>query len=301
MCKSTPPLNHLQAFAAAAQHLSFQAAADQLHVTPSAISQRIRALESRLGIPLFKRLTRAVVLTRAGEILAADLFNAFNIIDRSLSRVERSAQSNTLTISTTISFAEKWLLARLPAFSDLYPDLDVRVFSSDNLVDFQADNTDLAIRFGRGQYPGLISQPISLHHYYPVCSPYLLEIEPHLACLEDLRNHTLIHTHWQTQMTSAPTWEQCLLESGAGHVNGKKDLGFSVETLSIRAAIEGQGIALANELLIAADVASGILVKPFGDSVLLTSSFNYYLVFPEESAEKIKLLQFREWLMKQVA
>ena len=296
-----PPLNHLQAFAAAAQHLSFQAAAKQLHVTPSAISQRIRSLESQLGVSLFIRLTRAVALTRTGEILAADLHHAFNIIDRSLAKIEKSAQNNTLTISTTISFAEKWLLTRLPEFSDLHPDLDVRVFSTDNLVDFHADGTDLAIRFGRGQYPGLISQPLPVHHYYPVCSPQVLAAGPPLECLEDLRNHTLIHTHWQTQMTAAPTWEQCLQTSGAGHINGKKGLGFSVETLSIRAAIDGLGITLANELLVKADLSSGILIKPFGDSVLLTPSFNYHLVFPEENAESGKLQQFREWLMAQVA
>ena len=129
MSTNFPPINNLQAFESAARHLSFQKAAVELHVTASAISQRIRSLETHLGTALFKRLTRAVILTETGQMLAVELREAFGIIGKALSRIERKATNNVLTVSTTTSFAEKWLLPRLPDFNDKFPEMDVRVFS----------------------------------------------------------------------------------------------------------------------------------------------------------------------------
>ena len=167
MPESLPPLNNLRAFEVAARHLSFRDAAKVLHITPSAVSQRIRSLEAQLGTPLFHRSTRAVALTDAGEVLATDLLEAFDVIARSLARIHRLSEENTFTISTTVTFAEKWLLPRLPFFTEAFPEFDVRVFSGDALVDFSADSTDLAIRFGRGRYPGLIAEPLATQNTFP--------------------------------------------------------------------------------------------------------------------------------------
>ena len=205
MASNIPPINHLRAFESAARHLSFQKAAVELHVTASAISQRIRALEVHLGTALFKRLTRAVILTETGQILAVELRKAFEIIGKALNRIEHQATNNGLTVSTTTSFAEKWLLPHLPDFNDKFPEMDVRVFSLDKLTDFFSDGVDVAIRFGRGNYLGLISESLSENEYLPVCSPDLIANSKQLENPSDLRHFTLIHTHWLQEAQAAPS------------------------------------------------------------------------------------------------
>ena len=301
MTTQLPPLNSLRAFEAAARRLSFRDAAEELHVTPSAVSQRIRLLEEQIGTPLFQRLTRAIALTEAGEILARDLGDAFAIVSQSLSRINHLNEKNTLTISTTMTFAERWLLPRLPHFNDQFPDLDVRVFSGDALVDFKTDGTDLAIRFGRGDYSELIAEQLTAEKYYPVCSPQLLEhADRPLNKPADLLNHTLIETHWPISSEAAPTWKQCLKNSGLNYSHVKKTLGFSVETLSLHAAIDGLGIALGHDMLIERDLANGTLIKPFGSEVFIDPQFRFYVVYPRAAKDDNKILHFRNWLFEQV-
>lgn len=295
-----PPINNLHAFESAARHLSFQKAADELHVTASAISQRIRSLETQLGTALFKRLTRAVILTETGQTLAVELREAFGIIGKALNRIENKATNNVLTVSTTTSFAEKWLLPHLPDFNDKFPEMDVRVFSLDKLTDFTSDGVDVAIRFGGGNYPGLISESLSEKEYLPVCSPELITDSKPLKKLSDLKNFTLIHTHWLQEAQAAPSWEQYFKAANIDNFDYAKQLSFSVETLGIRAAIEGQGVALAHEMLIANDLSSGTLIKPLGDSIKVSSKFNYYIVYPDEMEMSTKVALFREWLLSEL-
>jgi LysR family glycine cleavage system transcriptional activator len=297
MSNQLSSLNSLRAFDSAARHLSFQKAAAELNVTASAISQRIRTLENNLGTVLFKRLTRSVILTETGQILAVELREAFGIIDKALSRIAYKPTNNVLTVSTTTSFAEKWLLPHLPAFNEQFPDMDVRLFSLDKLTDFISDGVDVAIRFGRGNYPGLISEPLSENTYLPVCSPDLISNSKPLKDFSDLRGFTLIHTHWLQEAQAAPSWDQYFKAANIAKFDFTKQLSFSVETLSIRAAIEGQGIALAHELLIANDLASGSLIKPFGDGIKVSSKFSYYIVYPDEVEVSAKVALFREWLL----
>ena len=301
MSVKLPPINNLRAFESAAKHLSFQKAAAELHVTASAISQRIRSLETHLGTALFKRLTRAVILTETGQILAVKLREAFGIIGKALNRAEHKATNNVLTVSTTTSFAEKWLLPHLPAFNDQFPEMDVRVFSLDKLADFISDGVDVAIRFGAGNYPGLISESLSENAYLPVCSPDLISSSKPLKDFSDLRHFTLIHTHWLQEAQAAPSWEQYYKAANIGSFECAKQLSFSVETLGIRAAIEGQGVALAHEMLITNDLASGALIKPLGDSVKVSSKFNYYFVYPDEAEMSTKVTLFRDWLLSELS
>lgn len=296
-----PPLNSLRAFESAARHLSFQKAAAELHVTASAISQRIRTLENHLGTALFKRLTRSVILTETGQMLAVELREAFGIIGKAFNRVAHKSTNNVLTVSTTTSFAEKWLLPHLPDFNDQFPEMDVRVFSLDKLTDFISDGVDVAVRFGRGDYPGQISESLSENSYLPVCSPDLITNSKPLKDFSDLKNCTLIHTHWLQEAQAAPSWEQYFKAANIGNFDCAKQLSFSVETVGIRAAIEGQGVALAHEMLITNDLASGALIKPLGDSIKVSSKFRYYIVYPDEAEMSTKVALFREWLLSEVA
>ena len=300
MSEKLPPINNLRAFESAARHLSFQKAAVELHVTASAISQRIRSLETHLGTALFKRLTRAVILTETGQMLAVELREAFGIIGKALNRIESKATSNVLTVSTTTSFAEKWLLPHLPDFNDKFPEMDVRVFSLDKLTDFTSDGVDVAIRFGGGKYPGLISESLCENEYLPVCSPDLITESKPLKNVSDLKHFTLIHTHWLQEAQAAPSWEQYFKAANINSFDYLKQLSFSVETLAIRAAIEGQGVALAHEMLIANDLASGALIKPLGDSIKASSKFDYYIVYPDETEMPTKVAFFREWVLSEV-
>ncbi|MGB0847808.1 MAG: LysR substrate-binding domain-containing protein [Thiolinea sp.] len=299
MNQSLPPLNELHAFVIAARHLSFRDAAHELNLTPSAISQRIRALEERLKLPLFVRQTRSISLTPAGQCLFTDLDQAFTGIRQGLHKLERFNRSHnkTLTISTTTTFAEKWLLPRLAGFNQRYPQWDVCVLSGERLVDFQQDNIDLAIRFGRGVYSGLITEPLSAGNSVAVCSPQLLQQQDFpLRTVEDLQHQTLIETHWpQEHFLIAPSWESSLQQWGLNDLQPRKILGFNVDGLSIRAAINALGVALVHEVLVQDDLASGVLVRPFPE-LMIESVFRFHLVYPETERDALKTVQFREWL-----
>lgn len=296
MRSTLPPLNGLRAFEAAARHLSFQDAASELNVSPAAVGQSIRTLEAHLGHQLFKRLTRRVVLTDAGQMLAPALSDGFGRLTEGVDRLKALDRPKRLTLSTTISFAEKWLLPRLPDFNRLYPDLDVRIISTDQRVDFTSDNTDVAIRFGRGRYKGMIAEPFTNNIYFPVCAPELLQQSNGFATPEDLHSQTLIHTDWLQESNAAPTWEGWFRHVGATPPKTRKELSLSVETLAVTAAIDGLGIALVHEILVRSDLKKGILVKPFGDRFAIVPEFKYFIVYPEGERNNAKIKTIRKWL-----
>jgi len=296
MRPSLPPLNGLRAFEAAARHLSFQDAASELHVSPAAIGQSIRTLEAHLGHQLFKRMTRRVVLTDAGQMLAPALSEGFDRLADGVEQLRALEQPNRLTLSTTISFAEKWLLPRLPDFNQLYPALDVRIISTDQRVDFTSDNTDIAIRFGRGQYKGMIAEPITNNIYFPVCSPKLQRSNGGIENPEDLHSQTLIHTDWLQESNAAPTWEGWFRHVGATPPKTRRELSLTVETLAVTAAIDGLGVALVHEILVRGDLEKGVLVRPFGDRFAIVPEFKYFIVYPESERDSSKIKTIRKWL-----
>lgn len=301
MRKPLPPLNGLRAFEAAARHLSFQGAASELHVSPAAIGQSIRTLESHLGLQLFTRLTRQVVLTDAGQTLASPLTDGFNTIAEGVHRLQTLDQPDRLTISTTISFAEKWLLPRLPDFNQLYPDLDVRIISTDQQVDFATEKVDLAVRFGRGHYKGLVAEPITNNIYFPVCSPDLLPPTGPGLTPEDLFDQTLIHTDWLQESAAAPTWNGWFKQVGVQPPAGQKGLRLSVETLAVTAAIDGLGIALVHEVLVEDDLEKGVLVKPFDGRFAIVPDFKYFIVHPEADKGSAKIASIKTWLYENIS
>src|ERR1700748_3108270 len=188
-----PSLNGLRAFDAAARHLSFTLAASELNVTQTAISHQIRRLEEELGIRLFIRKNRALALTPQARDYLPGVRAAFNDLRLATDRLLRKEDDKVLTVSTLASLAAKWLLPRLTAFQEAHPGIDVRITTSSTLVDFKNGNVDAAIRYGRGNWPGLRAEWLMADELFPVCSPALVKADKPLSCPQDLAHQTLLH------------------------------------------------------------------------------------------------------------
>ena len=289
MSRRLPPLSALRAFEAAARHLSFTLAAKELHVTPAAISHQVKALEEYLGLPLFRRLTRALLLTDEGQAYLPGVRRAFDQLYDSTEQLLAKGVGGLLTVSVLPSFAARWLVARLGRFRELHPDIDVRVAPSAEMVDFTRDDVDMGIRYGKGQYPGLRCDRLMTEDIFPVCSPSLLTGPHPLAQLEDLAYHTLLHDD------SYGDWRTWLLAAEVNNVDPARGPIFADSSLLIQAAVAGQGIALARGVLARDALNAGRLVRPFDLS--LPTEYAYYVVCPESRADRPKVVAFREWLL----
>jgi LysR family glycine cleavage system transcriptional activator len=292
-----PPLNALRAFEAAARLMSFSRAADELAVTPAAVSHQIRALEEDLGTRLFRRLNRALELTDSGRLLLPDLAEAFGRIQAGVGRLRRHNATGTLTVTTSPSFAAKWLVLRLHRFAERHPEIDVRVTASDTVVDLASGDVDIAIRYGAGRYPGLEVELLLENEVFPVCSPALPTGDPPLRTAEDLRRHALLHDITVEIDPLVPTWSMWLKAAGVQGVATEHGLRFSNSHLALDAAIAGRGVALANTTIAAGDLAAGRLVRPF--SLGLRDHFSFYIVTPPGALERRKVKLFRAWLREE--
>ncbi len=293
-----PPLNALRAFEAAARHLSFKKAADELNVTPAAISHQIKGLEADLGTPLFRRLNRALLLTDAGQLLLPDIRDGFQSFHRAMDRLRARSTENVLTVATAPSFAAKWLVPRLDRFSRAHPELDVRISASMQLVDYEAEGVDIGIRFGRGGYPGVVSELLLTDTAFPVCSPRLLAGEHALTSPAELRHHVLLHDEsWQTNYESFSTWGMWIAGAGIEGVDATRGTRFNMTSDVINAAIEGAGVALGRSSMVSGDIEAGRLVKPFDLSVPV--EFAFYVVYKKANIEKPNVRAFRDWLFEE--
>ncbi|MCA8906485.1 MAG: transcriptional regulator GcvA [Rhodospirillaceae bacterium] len=301
MVRRLPPLNGLRAFEAAARHLSFKKAADELSVTPAAISQQVRALEAHVGRPLFHRLTRALELTDAGQAGLPALGEGFDKLAEAAEIMRRPARTNILTVSVAPSFGAKWLVPRLERFHQAHPEVDVRIDATDALASFAADGVDVALRYGRGAYRNLVAELLMPEVAFPVCSPALLERGPPLRTPADLKAHTLLHVQWKMEQESAPTWRMWLRAAGVEDIDTERGLRFGADSMAVEAAAEGHGVALASGALVLTDLKSGRLVRPFPPSVAEATAFAYYLVCPEEKLTEPKVTAFRDWVRAEAA
>lgn len=297
MSRRLPPLNALRAFEAAARHLSFTKAAEELYVTQAAISHQVKALEETLGVKLFRRFNRRLMLTDAGQIYLPALSEAFDAVEVATRRLRATEESGPLKVSVANSMAAKWLLPRLRDFHIQHPDIEVQVSASDRLVDFTRDDIDLGIRHGRGNYPGLHVELLTDDVVFPACSPALLEGPHPLRKPEDLKHHTLLHD--EIIRDEFPDWHGWLEAAGVEGVNADRGSRFSHSSLVIQAAIDGQGVALTRGSLVGLDLEAGRLVRPFGPE--LRSNFATYIVIPEGTTERPKVKAFRAWLLAQAA
>ncbi len=304
------PLNALKAFEAAARHLSFSKAAEELHVTPAAISQQIKTLEDLLGVQLFHRLNRALALTQAGQAGLPRLSEGFMKLAEGVRQIRGQSSTCTLTVWVAPSFAAKWLVPRLHRFAMAYSDIDLSISASSDLTDsaqahslipadsFHRHNVDIAIRFGMGEYSGCRVDKLFSVTAVPLCSPRLLEDADHpLRCPDDLRYHTLLHD--DTPYEGRPDWASWLKAAGVDGIDVNRGVHFNRVSLALEAAADGQGVVLSMRPLAAADLTAGRLVIPFDLSLPL--NYAYYVISLKETAAEPKIIAFREWLLSEAA
>jgi LysR family glycine cleavage system transcriptional activator len=306
MAERLPSLNALRAFEAAARNLSFTRAAAELHVTPTAISHQIKGLEAYLGVMLFHRLNRALVLTENGRSALPKLQEGFACLSEAVRTIQTPDKRPSITVSVAPSLTAKWLVSRLPRFAARHPDIDLQVSASDHQLDrgstpsavrdglYQA-GTDVAIRFGHGNYPGLRVDMLFGATLVPLCSPRLLTGEHPLRQPEDLRYHALIHD--DSAYTGRPDWIDFFKAAGVQGVDMTRGLHFSHVSLAMEAAASGQGVVLSLTPLAADDLATGRLVIPF--DLCLPVPYAYYMVCLEERAEQPDIATFRAWLLEE--
>jgi len=292
-----PPLSALRAFEAAARLQSFSKAADELNVTPAAISHQIHALEEDLGVSLFNRRNRAVELTASARVLLPGLSEAFSGIQASVRRLRSHNDTGTLTVTASPTFAGKWLVQRLHRFQELHPEVDVRISATDTIVDLARGDFDLAIRYGTGRYPGLDVELLLKNEVFPACSPALLRDGPPLETPADLRQHALIHDQQVDRDPLAPTWSMWLKAAGVDRADAAHGLSFNNNVLALEAALAGHGVTLAYSTTAAADIAAGRLVRLF--SLSLPDNFAYYVVTAPGTLERPKVKAFRDWLRRE--
>ena len=303
-----PPLAALRAFEAASRHLSFKQAAAELHVTPAAISQQIKALEDYLGVPLFLRLTRALALTAHGDAMLPKLREGFACLAAAVETTQQDVPG-VLTVNAPPSFAARWLLPRLPSLAASCPDLRLRLASASTAVDKRGEvrmldaaapdpraaDCSLAIRYGLGKYPGFVVERLFSPAWLPVCSPSLPGLAHPLRTPADLARHVLIHDETINDEERQPSWREWLAGVGLTLENADQGLRVSNAVLAVEAALAGQGVALALLPLVAADVAAGRLMIPFEQSV--PSPYAYFLVIHPSLAGRASVEAFRDWLL----
>ncbi len=287
-----PPMSALRAFEAAARHGSFKKAAAELAVTPAAVSHRIRALEDYLGLRLFDRQVRQVSLTPAGSQLYPVLEQGFDMFDVAIRRLVAPAGRERVTISATNAFVAKWLVPRVASFRAEHPDIDLQLHASDAVVDLSSHAFDIAIRYGRGPYPGSRSEVLFADAYIPVINP-MLPVRSHA----DMAASPLIHFDWQKASPDNPTWTRWHAEAGIELRATQAELRYSDESHAIQAAVAGQGIALLSQALVADEIAAGRLMQPFGPEV---SGYTYHLVTRAKSHPGASVTAVMDWLRRQV-
>ena len=297
MTEHLPPLNALRAFTVAARHLSFTKAAEELHVTPAAVSHQIKLLEEYTGTVLFRRLTRALKLTDAGQAALPLLSDGFEMLSKGAARLQDSQDLDVLTVTTTPAFAAQWLVPRMVDFQEAHPEIKVRMDASISVVDLRAEDIDMAIRWGAGDYPGHDSLHLFDEEIFPVCSPKLMAGKHPLKTPEDLVHHTLLHATDFAQNVTYADWRMWLNLVGATDVDWRKGPEFAFENMAVQAAVEGHGVALAITSLVRDNLAKGTLIKPFEQSI--PTEFAYYLVTPKENLNKTAVQAFQAWLSEE--
>lgn len=283
-----PPLNSLRAFEAAARHLSVKDAAAELCVTPGAVSQMLKTLEGHLGIKLFHRVNRGILLTEAGQGYLPPIRNAFRQISEASRRVAVSPDSGVLTVSVTPFFASAWLIPRLNGFQNAYPNIDLHVVTSNKLVDFSRDSVDVAVRHGLGRYPGLISERVVAVEVVPVAAP-------ELVARLGMPSHPVELTHWpHVHDAERKGWHRWFQAQGIEEIDSPRGPSFDDSSLLLKAVLAGQGAGLLPAAMVALEIADERLVTV--SNITLLDDFAYYLVYPEADGELPKIAAFHAWI-----
>ncbi len=294
-----PSLNALRAFEAAVRHMSFQKAAEELFVTPAALSYQIRQLEDQLGLKLFTRHNRSIALTDHGRLIAPGVRDGFDRLTQTMRQLETRRSGNVLVVSAGPAFTAKWLAPRLYRFIAQYPDVDARITASIKMADLETDDIDVAIRFGQGTYPNCDSVKLADEFVTPLCAPSLLEGDNSLSSPEDLAHATLIHDDTHVGVFYLPDWQHWFDAADLSGVEpSQTGLHFNVADHAIDAAISGAGVVLGRIVLAQADIDAGRLVTPF--DLRLKADFSFYAVSLKSRADEANIVGFRTWLMEEI-
>ena len=295
-----PPLNAVRAFEAAARLGGFNAAGAELNVSANAVGRLVKLLEDRLGVALFRRLPRGVVLTEAGGRYLGRVGTLLDQLAESTADLQLFEAAQLLTVSAMPSMVSRWLIPRLGRLTEKHPELDVRLLASVSLTDFARENVDVAIRTGPGSEQGLRCDLLMHEDFYPVCSPALLSRGPPLHEPADLAHHVLLHDEWDRGIPDQLDWKRWLAAIGMTNIEPERGLRFSFSHMTLQAAAADQGIALASSAFLADDLATGRLVKPFGD-LAVRGPYAFFIVCPEATADREKVAMFRDWAIAEAA
>jgi LysR family glycine cleavage system transcriptional activator len=294
-----PGTRALRTFEAAARHLNFTRAADEVGLTPAAVSYQIKEIEDQLGVVLFTRTSRSIQLTPAGAVLFEATADALDTLHRAAGRARKLTRNAAhLRVSLSARFATNWLLPRLPQFRAANPGLELTFDITDTLRDFEADDIDIAVRFGTGSYEGTHADRLFDTLIVPVCSPRLIETGPPLNEPRDLLHHTLCHVDWKTDTMTWPNWRMWMAAAGVDdNFDDSRCVGFADSSYVVQAVVEGGAVGLADLDMIAGDLAQGRLVRLFDVGVRMAAPYAYHLVYPQGSSEDARVVALREWLL----
>ncbi|MER9578510.1 transcriptional regulator GcvA [Mesorhizobium sp. M0189] len=302
MARLLPGTRALRTLEAAARHLNFTRAADELGLTPAAVSHQIKEIEDQLGIMLFTRTSRTIRLTEAGAVLFEASTDALDLLGRAVSRAQKTARGSALLkVTLDAQFATKWLMRRVDDFRKQHPTIELRFDISYEVRDFDRDDVDVGIRFGAGKYPGLRSHRLFENVIIPVCSPALLRSGPPLKEPRDLFHHTLAHIEWSRQGVTWPNWSMWMAAAGVDDFDDSRTIVFGNSTDAVQAALDGNAVALADFAMVANDLSEGRLIRPFELGIKVAPEFAYFLVYPESAANDPRIVAFRDWLLEEVA
>ena len=298
-----PPLNALKAFEVAGRHMSFSRAAEELHVTPAAISHQIKALETDLGVKLFRRLNRSLQLTEAGQACLPGLRSAFETMASAVGRVRDKEDWNILTISAPPAFGARWLVPRIVDFRTANPQIQVRIDPAIRSMDPVRDSVDVAIEFSQGHYSGRSvqrpAQRLFGQDVFPVCSPELLDGKNPLTTPDDLRGHTLIHFDAPMDDPGWPNWETWLRANNVDRLDPNKGPHFTSPNFTTQALLAGHGVALMAELVVESELATGTLVKPF--DISYPGDLSYWALATSVDSEDDPVTLFWKWLTREAS
>lgn len=300
--RATDHLNALRAFEAAARHRSFVAAAQELYVTPAAVGQLVRSLESSLNVVLFHRSTSGpsrLELTAEAQAVLPDVQAGLERLAVALRKLRAGPENELLKVTLPPAFADKWLLPRLDRFHVMHPDIELQLETSGKLVDFKSERIDVGIRFGAGQWPGMNAAYLIKDDYFPVCSPSLISQARPLGTPDDLRHHTLIHDISAESDAKFPSWNSWLELAGYSGLQPARSVRINDSSGVLQAVLNGAGVALGRTCLVRDDLAAGRLVQPFGPHQ--STDMAYYIVTLMGRAPSRGADTFAQWLQEEAA
>jgi LysR family glycine cleavage system transcriptional activator len=290
----------LRTLVAAGHHLNFTRAADELGLTPAAVSYQIKEIEDQVGAQLFLRTSRSIRLTEAGAIMCDAAKEAIDVLEKAVSRARKKARgADYLRVTVDPQFATKWLMRRVDQFRKRHPEIELRFDVSYEVRDFDLDDVDVAIRFGPGKYPGLAVHRLFDNVIVPVCSPRLLASGKPLEKPSDLQRHTLAHIEWSRPGVTWPNWRMWMAAAGVADFDDSRTIVFGTSTDAVEAAIAGEAVALADFAMVASDLSEGKLIRPFELSIRTPSEYAYFLVYPQQNNGDARIAAFREWLVEE--